>query len=166
MHKSGNNYKPLRSSDRVRAGEMLRIFIEPYNNCYVYVVNTDSAGSSILFDNSVEAGKDTLILPSRDEFYIYDEKSTNSKLTIFCALKKIQDVEKLFSHSKQVKETAWNKVESSLVNKFEKSFKGKSEKPFSIAGNVSAANEEFLEKQRVLSGKDVIIRKYEIEVQK
>lgn len=166
MHKAGNSYEPLRSNDRVRVGEMLRIFIEPFNNCYVYVVSTDNSGSSILYNNKVKAEKDTLILPSRNEFYTYDENSTNSKLTIFCSLKKMQDVETLFSNSRHVKETAWNKVESSLINKYEKKFGGKSEKPFSIAGNVSAANEKFLEKQRTLSGKEVIIRKYEIEIQK
>jgi hypothetical protein len=166
MHKYGNEYKPLRSNDRVHAGEMFRIFIKPFNNCYIYVINTDNTGSSIIFDNYVKAAGDTLILPSEDEFYVYDDKTPHSKITIFCSLKRIPEVEHLFIKKKETTEIDWNHVESVLLNKFNKNLNEKSAKPFSLAGNVSSANEEFIEKQRILTGKDLIIRKYEIEVQK
>jgi hypothetical protein len=166
MHRYGDEYKPLRSNDRVHAGEMFRIFIKPFNDCYIYVINTDNTGSNIIFDSHVKAEGDTLILPSKDEFYVYDDKTPNSKITIFCSLKRIREVENLFAKKKETTETTWDQVESVLLNKFNKNLNEKSAKPFSLAGNVSSANDEFIEKQRILTGKDLIIRKYEIEVQK
>lgn len=166
MHKYGDEYKPLRSSDRVHAGEMFRVFIKPFNDCYIYVINTDNTGSNLLFDKYVKAAKDTLILPSKDEFYVYDDKTPNSKITIFCSMKAIPEVEKIFSKKTEATETAWNEVELHLLDKFKKNLSEKSDKPFSLAGNVSSANDEFLEKQRILTGQGLIIRKYEIEVQK
>jgi hypothetical protein len=166
MHKYGDEYKALRSNDRVHAGEMFRIFIKPFNNCFIYVINTDNSGSSILFDKYVKALQDTLILPSKDEFYIYDDKTPNSKITIFCSLKRISEVEKLFAQKGETAETTWNHLEAELLNKFKKNLSEKSAKPFSLAGNVSSANDEFIEKQLILTGEGLIIRKYEIEVQK
>jgi hypothetical protein len=164
--KSGDDFTVLRSNDRLKAGEMIRIFVQPEDDCYVYIIHSDNSESTLLCDKKVTSKQDTLILPSTSEFYVFDDKSPTAKVTIFCSLKKIDDINKLFQNGEVSKLSSWSSIEDKLLKKYKKNFTDKSEKPFPMAGNVSAVNDEFLNYQLVLSGKEAIIRKYEIEIKK
>jgi hypothetical protein len=166
LHKSGEDFMVLRTNDRLKVGEMIRIFVQPENNCYVYIINSDKNESTLLYDKEVSADKDTLILPSTSEFYIFDDKSSDAKITILCSLKKIDEINKVFKNKSQTDPDSWNVLEEKLLKKYKKNLSDKSEKPFPMAGNVSAVNDEFLERQLTLSGKEALIRKYEIEIKK
>jgi len=166
LHKSGDDFTVLRSNDRLRAGEMIRIFVQPENDCYVYIIHSDNSESTLLYDKKVSSKKDTLILPSTSEFYVFDDKSPTAKVDIFCSVKKIDDINKLFKDSDMVRLSSWSLIEEKLLKKYKKNFTDKSEKPFPMAGNVSAVNDEFLNRQLVLSGKGAIIRRYDLEIKK
>ncbi|MGB8320487.1 MAG: hypothetical protein WCE54_20305 [Ignavibacteriaceae bacterium] len=166
LHKSGDDFTVLRSNDRLRAGEMIRIFVQPENDCYVYIIHSDNSESTLLYDKKVSSKKDTLILPSTSEFYVFDDKSPTAKVDIFCSVKKIDDINKLFKDSDMVRLSSWSLIEEKLFKEYKKNFTDKSEKPFPMAGNVSAVNDEFLNRQLVLSGKGAIIRRYDLEIKK
>jgi hypothetical protein len=166
LHKSGDDYAVLRSNDRLRVGEMIRIFVQPENSCYVYIIHSDNKESTLLYDKKVSAKHDTLILPSTSEYYVFDDKSPTARITIFCSLKKIEDINQLFKSENISGNNEWSSLEKKLFKKYKKNLGDQSEKPFPMAGNVSAVNDEFLNRQLVLSGKGMIIRKYEIEIKK
>ena len=166
LHKAGEEYTSLRSKDRLKAGEMIRIFILPQNNCYVYVIHSDDKESALLYSDKAKAFKDTLMLPSASEYYIFDDQSPTAKITILCSLEKIQDIEKLFDKKETNSLSGWNKVEMKLVKESKKELNEVSDKPFPIAGNVSAINEDFLEQILTFTGNKLLIRKYELEIKK
>ena len=166
LHKSGDDFTVLRSHDRLKAGEMIRIFVQPENDCYVYIIHSDNKESTLLYDKKIASKQDTLILPSTSEFYIFDDKSPTAKITVFCSLKKINDINKLFKAENVSDNDEWASLEDKLLKKYKRNLTDQSEKPFPMAGNVSAVNDEFLNHQLVLSGKGAIIRRYEIEIKK
>lgn len=169
LHKSGDSYAKMKSRDRIHAGDLMRIFVQPLNDCYVYVIHTDNEGTTNLYSNdkgSRLSHKDTLILPSKDEFYTFDNKSPTAKISIICSLNKLHEIDNLFSSGKNVKPAKWAALEKKMNSENKINISDKSDKPFPIAGNVSAVNEEFLKKQMILTGKNILIRKYEIEIKK
>ncbi len=167
LHKSGENYTRLKSSDRLFAGDLMRIFVLPLNDCYAYIIHSDNEGATILYDGTKKMFRqDTLMLPSSSEYYTFDAKSPRAKITIICSLNKIPDIDKLFKDKQEVNNSFWNKVESKVFAENIKDLNDKSDKPFSIAGNVSAINEDFLEQQITFTGNNMLIRKYDIEIKK
>lgn len=166
LHKSGDDFTVLRSNDRLRVGEMIRIFVQPEDDCYVYIIHSDNSESTLLCEKKVSSKQDTLILPSTSEYYVFDDKSPAAKVTIFCSINKINNINKLFSGRDVVKSSEWSSLEGALLKEYKRNFTDKSEKPFPMAGNVSAINDDFLNHQLVLSGKGAIIRKYDLEIKK
>jgi hypothetical protein len=145
---------------------MIRIVVQPENDCYVYIIHSDNSESTLLYDKKLSSKQDTLILPSTSEYYVFDDKSPTAKVVIFCSVKKIDDINKLFGRGDAAKLSSWDSLEEKLLKKYKKNFADKSEKPFPMAGNVSAVNDEFLNRQLVLSGEGVIIRRYDLEIKK
>ncbi len=169
LHKSGDSYAKMKSQDRIHVGDLMRIFVQPLNDCYVYVIHMDKDGVTNLYSNdkgSRLSHKDTLMLPSKDEFYTFDNKSPAAQISIVCSLNKLPKIDKLFSGGKDVKPAEWVSLEKKINAENRINISDKSEKPFPIAGNVSAVNEEFLKKQMILTGNKMLIRKYEIEIKK
>jgi hypothetical protein len=170
LHKSGEIYNPLKTKDRIKAGEMLRIFILPANlpkaDCFVYVVHSGAKESFLLCKTQLKSQKDTLLLPNPDDYYIFDEAGVKEKITVFCSTKKITEIEKLFVTSELVPSSFWNDIETKLITLNKSNLNENSDKPFPLAGNVSAVNEDFIETMQLFVGKDMLIRKYEIEVKK
>ncbi|MDO8549339.1 MAG: hypothetical protein Q7S39_04185 [Ignavibacteria bacterium] len=166
LHKAGEIYNPLKTKDRLRAGEMLRVFVLPAKDCFVYVVHTGNKESFLLCKTQLKSAKDTLLLPNRDDYYIFDEGGVKERITIFCSAKKINEIEKLFGDSELISSNSWNDVETKLIALNKSNLNENSDKPFPLAGNVSAINEDFIETMQLFVGKDMLIRKYEIEVKK
>jgi hypothetical protein len=166
LYKSGEVYNPLKTRDRIKAGEMLRVFVLPEKDCFVYAIHTGSKESFLLCKAQMKSKNDTLILPNKDDYYIFDEGGIKEKITIFCSTKKIDDIEKLFDDSELISSSNWNDVEKKLIALNKKNLSEDSDKPFPLAGNVSSVNEDFMEAMQLFVGKDMLIRKYEIEVKK
>ena len=166
LHKAGEIYNPLKTKDRLREGEMLRVFVLPVQDCFVYVVHSGDKESFLLCKSQLKAKRDTLLLPNPDDYYIFDEAGVKEKITIFCSTKKINEIEKLFAKTELTPSGSWNDVETKLIALNKSNLNENSDKPFPIAGNVSAVNQDFIEAMQMFVGKGMLIRKYEIEVKK
>ena len=166
LHKAGDIYNPLKTKDRLKAGEMLRIFVLPEKDCFVYTVHTGNKESFLLCKAQLKEKRDTLILPNPEDYYIFDEGGVKEKITIFCSYEKIDDIEKLFDKAELISSYLWNDTETKLIALNKTNLNETSDKPFPLAGNVSAVNEDFIETMQLFVGKDMLIRKYEIEVKK
>jgi len=166
LHRAGENYNPLKIRDRLKAGEMLRIFVLPSSDCYVYTIHSGIKESFLLCKTLLKSGKDTLLLPSPDDYFIFDEAGIKEKITIFCSNKKIEEIEKLFAESELIPSESWNEVETELINRNKADLNETSDKPFPMAGNVSAINEDFIDSMQMFVGVNMLIRKYEIEIKK
>ena len=174
LHKIDDDYRRLKSNDRVFVGDGIRIFIQPQVDCFFYIVYSDPNSSQILNNKVREAelnpfllsSNDTLLLPSAEHYYIFDESGTEVRITIIGSLKRIDDIEILFTESETVDPEVWLNIEAKISEKFSNPLQGDVVKPIQIAGHVSAINEEFLENQKYLVGEKVIIRKYNIEIKK
>jgi hypothetical protein len=166
LHKAGEIYNPLKTKDRLKAGEMLRVFVLPVKDCFVYVVHTGDKEAFLLCKTQLKADKDTLLLPNSDDYYVFDEGGIKERITVLCSAKKINEIEKLFNKTELVPSKSWNEVETKLISMNKSDLNENSDKPFPLAGNVSAVNEDFIETMQLFVGKDLLIRKYEIEVKK
>jgi hypothetical protein len=166
LHKAGDNYSSLRSKDRLRAGEMLRIFIEPVNECYVYVVHADIKEATLLYGDDSPAVNKILLLPSENDYYVFDDSSPEERIIVFCSVMKSAEFEKLFNKKETISRKEWNKFETRILKEHKKQLNDKTDKPFPIAGNVSALNDEFLDQVQTFVGKNVLIRKFEFEIKK
>lgn len=174
LHKIDDDFRRLKSNDRVFVGDGIRIFIQPQVECFFYIVYSDSNSSQILNSEimGVElnpfqlSSYDTLLLPSAEHFYIFDDSEPEVRITVIGSSMQIDDVEKLFEESNAIDSEVWLNIEKILSEKFSNPLQGEVIKPIQIAGNVSAINEEFLENQIYLVGEKVIIRKYNIEIKK
>jgi hypothetical protein len=167
LHKGGDIYNPLKTKDRLKAGEMLRVFVLPVKDCFVYVVHTGDKESFLLCKSQLKSKKDTLLLPNPEDYYIFDEAGVKERITVFCSAKKINEIEKLFEKSELVPSNKWNELESKLIKMNKINLSEDSDKPFPLAGNVSSSvNEDFIETMQLFVGNEMLIRKYEIEVKK
>ncbi|MHA2099080.1 MAG: hypothetical protein ACW99A_10360 [Candidatus Kariarchaeaceae archaeon] len=174
LHKIDDDFRKLKSNDRVFVGDGIRIFIQPQVECFFYIVYSDLNSSQLLNGEITGAelnpfrlsSNHTLLLPSAEHFYIFDDSEPGARITIIGSLMQIDDIEKLFIESNAIDSEVWLITETIISEKFSKPFQGDVIKPIQIAGNVSAINEEFLENQIYLIGEQVIIRKYNIEIKK
>lgn len=166
LHKYGDQFNALKNKDRVRAGEMIRVFVQPANESYIYVVYSDKVEAALLYEDKKLEKKETLILPDENDFYTFDDKSPEVKVVVFCSLKPIKEIENLFKNSESVAPAKWDIVEKKLIESQRKKIEDETDKPFSIAGKVSADNEDFLKKVQGFVGSEMLIRKYELEIKK
>jgi len=166
LHKAGDSYSSLRSKDRLRAGEMLRIFVQPLNKSCIYVVHADAKEAALLYSNESPVLNEVLLLPSENDFYVFDDSSPEARIVIICSAKKYSEIEKLFENKEIISRKDWDKFEKNTLSENKKSLNDKTDKPFPIAGNVSSINEEFLDQVQTFVGKNILIRKYDIEIKK
>jgi hypothetical protein len=166
LHRAGEIYNPLKTRDRLRAGEMLRIFVLPITNCFAYIIHSSDGESTLLGKAEVKAGRDTLILPNPHDFYVFDEAGVEEKMTIICSVEKLNEIESLFKKQKYTSAQLWKRVETKIISQNKPNLGETSDKPFPMAGNVSSVNENFIEAMNHFEGNKVIIRKYEIEIKK
>ena len=166
LHRAGEIYNPLKTRDRLRVGEMLRIFVLPITDCFAYIIHSSNEESTLLGKANVKAGKDTLILPSPLDFYVFDEAGVEEKITIICSAEKLSEIESLFKKKGYASAQSWKSVETKIISQNKPNLSETSDKPFPMAGNVSSVNEDFIETMNYFEGNKVIIRRYEIEIKK
>ena len=166
LHRSGEIYNPLKIRDRLRVGEMLRIFILPATDCFAYIIHSSDGESTLLGKAEIKAGKDTLILPNPSDFYVFDEAGVKEKISIICSAEKLDEVESLFKKKEYASAPLWERVETKIISQNKPNLSETSDKPFPMAGNVSSVNEDFIEMMNYFEGNKVILRRYEIEIKK
>ncbi|MBW1800539.1 MAG: hypothetical protein JRJ85_07385 [Deltaproteobacteria bacterium] len=168
--KSGDRTRRAKTRDRLKAGDMLRIYVHPEKSSHVYVVYTDRKTATLLNMVQQKVQSSTMVMPSIQEFYEVDGASKIESFTIICSPVALQDVLSLVG-SDEVAYNTWSELEKSLLEKSRIDLSQKSEKPFAIAGNVrgaggSSGGDAFISNLQIFSGKSILVKKYEFRVKK
>ena len=167
--KSGDQIIRAKSRDRLKAGDLVRIYVHPEVSSYVYVVHRDQKTVTLLNMVEQRIQSSTLVLPSVQEYYQVDGQSPVETFTVICSPKEVKEISSLASS--QMTHDRWVSLEKDLLKKGEIDLAQKSEKPFAIAGNVrgagdAAGGDAFVRELQIFSGKSILVRQYEFSVKK
>lgn len=167
--KSGDQILRAKSKDRLKAGDLVRIYVHPEMSSYVYVVHKDQKTVTLLNMVEQRIQSSTLVLPSVQEFYQVDGQSPVETFTVICSPTEVKEISSLVSS--QMTNDRWVSLEKELLKKGEIDLAQKSEKPFAIAGNVrgagdAARGDAFVSELQIFSGKSILVRQYEFSVKK
>lgn len=167
--KSGDQIIRAKSRDRLKAGDLVRIYVHPEVSSYVYVVHRDQKTVTLLNMVEQRIQSSSLVLPSVQEFYQVDGQSPVETFTVICSPKEVKEISSLVSS--QMTHDRWVSLEKDLLRKGEIDLAQKSEKPFAIAGNVrgagdAAGGDAFVRDLQIFSGKSILVRQYEFSVKK
>lgn len=167
--KSGDQILKAKSKDRLKAGDLLRIYVHPEVSSYVYVVHSDLKTVTLLNMVEQKIQSSTMVLPSVQEFFQVDGKSAVETFTVICSPEEVKAVSALVN-SRMTTER-WDNLQRELAKKGENELVDKSERPFAIAGNVrgagdAAGGDPFVKELQIFSGKSVLVKQYEFTVKK
>jgi len=167
--KSNDQTMRAKSRDRLKAGDLLRIYVHPEVNSYIYVVHSDQKNVTLLNMVEQKIQSSTLVLPSLREFYQVDGQSPGETFTIICSPNEVKEVSPLLdsplSHEK------WSSVEKELLKRGEIDLSQKAERPFALMGNVrgggdNGGGDPFVKELQIFSGIDILVKQYEFTVKK
>jgi hypothetical protein len=165
--KSGDQTQRAKAKDRLKTGDSLRVYVQPEENFYVYVVHTDQKKVSLLSPKDRLNPGSLLVLPGQQEFYEVDGESPVDTFTIICSPDELKEISAL--GSTEISYEKWAAIEKDLVRKGDIDLGQKAEKPFPIAGNVRGAvdpNDRFAADLQIYSGNTVLVKQYEFSVKK
>jgi hypothetical protein len=166
--KSGDRIVRAKSRDRVQTGDLIRIYVHPEANCYVYVIHTDQNQATMLNMVEQKIHSSTLVLPSLQEFYQVDGNSQVENFTVICSSEEVKEVSTLLAS--QMPHQKWASLQKELVKRGEIDLGQKTERPFGIAGNVrgtaDASGDPFVKELQIFSGKKILVKQYEFSVKK
>ena len=168
MIKSDNIAVRAKKRDRIRVGDLIRIYALPEKPSFVFIIHSDLKTATLLNQENKRVESTVLMLPSPQNYYEMDGQSSKELITIICSPEELPAVSELFK-SEQAPHAKWAALENELIEKSRIDLTQKAEKPFAIAGNVrgdAIAADPFVEKLQTVSGKSFVARRYEFRVKK
>jgi hypothetical protein len=167
---SGDRTAPAKTTETVKKGDFLRVYVVPEDEAYVYVVHNDGKNLTLLNaqNATTKVTKGGLVtLPAPEKFYQIDGGSDKESITVLCSPTEIREVASLFS-APNVAQKNWLSLEKALLDKSKIDLSQPTDKPFQIAGNVRSMsnNDPFLNTLVIYSGKSLVAKKYDFQVQK
>lgn len=166
--KSGDQVSRAKSKDRVKTGDLLRIYVHPEAGSYVYVIHTDLKRVTMLNMVEQKIHSSTLVLPSLQEFYQVDGNSPVESFTVICSSEEVKEVSSLITSG--MDHEKWTALQKELSKKGEIDLTQQSERPFGIAGNVrgtaDTGGDPFVKELQIFSGKTILVKQYEFSVKK
>jgi len=168
--KSGDRILRAKSIDRLKKGDLLRIYVHPEKTCHVYVVHTDPKKITLLNMIQQEIQSSTMVMPSLQEYYQVDGESSKETITIIISPNKLSELLRLLEGG-STPYARWVEYEQMLIDKSRIDLSQRTKKPFSIAGNVrgvvgNSDVDPFISKLQIFSGKSILVKKYELKVKK
>jgi len=168
--RSGDHIVRAKSQDRLKAGDLIRIYVHPEKTSHVYVVHSDLKEATLLNVVQQKTQSSTLVMPSLQEFYQVDGKSPKETFTIIISPNELPEVLEVL-RTGNVPYSKWVEVEKVLLEKSKIDLSQKTEKPFSISGNVRGAVgvgdvDPFVSKLQIFSGRSILVKRYEFRVKK
>lgn len=167
---SGGAVEKAKSRGTLSIGDLLRIYVHPEANAYIYVVHSDLTVATLL--NVVEQKinkSSTLVMPSLLNSYQVNGESLQETFTIICSPVKLSQMEGLIKN-RTLPHTQWVKIETELLQNSKIDLSDNTEKPFALAGNVrgmdSTDSSDFAGGLPIFSGKGVLVKRYEFSVKK
>jgi hypothetical protein len=167
--RSGEYTAPAKTTETIKTGDFLRVYVIPEHDAYVYVVHND--GKTLTLLNAQNASTKTtqgvpVILPAPEQFYQIDGESDTESITVICSPTEIREVVSLLS-SPNVPQKNWLSLEKKLLDKSKIDLAQPTDKPFQIAGNVrSIVDDPFVKTLAIYSGKSLVVKKYDFQIQK
>jgi hypothetical protein len=166
----GEAMAPAKSTERLKTGDFLRVYVVPEDDAYVYVVHNDGKNLTLLNAQSATTrvtGGMPVTLPAPEKFYQIDGGSDRESITVICSPTEIREVASLVS-TPNVSQKNWLSLEKALLDKSKIDLSPPTDKPFQIAGNVRSmsSNDPFLNTLVIYSGKSLVAKKYDFQVQK
>ncbi len=167
--RSGERTALAKTTETVKTGDFLRVYVVPEDDAYIYVVHNDGKTLTLLNaqDAKIKVNKGgPVALPTLEKFYQVDGTSDKESITVICSPTELREVASLFS-SANVPQQNWLSLEKDLLDKSKIDLTQQTDKPFQIAGNVrSIANDPFMDTLQIFSGKSFVVKKYDFQVQK
>ena len=170
--RADNGVTWAKTKETLKPGDMLRVYIVPEEDAYIYLVYSDGKTPVLLNGQTHKklfAKGSVSAFPSENEFYQTDGVNPTEAFTIICSPHGIPEIATLLSAAKPSPEK-WRVFEEELVKKSKINLGQKSDKPFAIAGNVRGIVEEKPEDPAkdllVYSGESLLVKKYEFAVKK
>src|SRR5262245_2834202 len=100
-----------------KAGDFFRVYAEPAEDAYVYVVHNDGKILTLLnaqdANTKVQKGSQ-LTFPAPDRFYQIDEANDQESITVICSATELREVTDLFQTT-NVSQTQWAALEERLM---------------------------------------------------
>jgi hypothetical protein len=167
--KSQDKTSMAKSRERLKSGDLLRIYVHPENPAYIYVVYSDKNEVTLLNIVEQKVVTSSLVLPSVNQYYLISGTSNVERFTIICSPAELPQIDNLLNSDKPLEK--WTLLEKDLVGKSRIVLKEKTVTPFAIAGNVrsysdSETNNSFVKKLHIFSGKSFVVKQYEFRVKK
>jgi len=168
--RTGGAVEKAKSRDTLGKGDLLRIYVHPEANAYVYVVHSDLIEAKLLNMVEQKIKSSTLVMPSLLDYYQVDGKSPQENFTIICSPVALSEMAGLVKNG-SLPHDQWVKIENGLVQQGKIDLSGNTEKPFALAGNVRGTggadnSDSFAGGLQIFSGKEVLVKKYEFAVKK
>ena len=107
---SENKAVRSKSKGKLKAGDLLRVYVHPEKNAHIYIVHTDSKTATLLNADQKKAEGATLILPSVQDYYEVDGNSSVENITIICSPDDIKEVSDLLKTG-EAPLTQWRELE-------------------------------------------------------
>jgi len=168
--RSDNSIKRAKSNDRLKAGDLIRIYVHPEKASHVYVVHTDLKKATLLNMVQQKIQGYTLVMPSLQEFYQVDGVSPKETFTIIVSPDNLPEALNVLGTG-NASYSKWAEVEKVLLEKSKIDLSQDTKKPFSISGNVRGLAgtgdvDPFVDKLQIFSGKSILVKRYEFRVKK
>jgi len=167
--KAADKMKSAKNRDRLMVGDLFRIYVHPEAMSFIYVVHGDNKRATLLNMSDLKPQGSILALPSGLDFYQVDGKSPVEAFTIICSPIEIKELATLTEPKMSLNK--WAALEVDLMQKSKITLAQGSEPPFAIAGSVRGADQRegsdsFAGQLQIFSGRNLIVKKYEFQVQK
>jgi len=157
-----------KARDRLKSGDLIRLYVHPEKASYIYVVYSDKNDISLLSMVNLKIKSASLVLPSTNEFYEIDGASAAEVFTIICSPVEMGEISEFFESSPSY--VKWQSLEKELQAKSKIEMNEKTDTPFAIAGNVRGGivqdQDSVVKKLRIFTGNDMVVKKYEFKVKK
>lgn len=168
--RSGDQDRKARARDRVRTGDLLRIYVLPEKAACVYIVHSDLNKATLLNACVQKIRTGAIVVPSSSEYYKVDGKSDRERITVICSPTPVQEIES-FGSEGTISHPQWAAVEAKLAEKGRIDLESAPTGAISLAGNVRGAEsaataEMFMEGLPTYSGKNILVKTYAFTVQK
>ncbi|MBN2285223.1 MAG: hypothetical protein JXI43_02150 [Tissierellales bacterium] len=168
--RSGGQIARAKSNDRLKTGDLFRVYVYPEETSYVYVVHTDGKEAKLLNIAEQKAQSLVTVLPSFQRYYQVDGKSLKETITIIISPNELPEVIDALENGK-ILCSKWVEIEEELQGKGSIDLSETIEKPISLSGTVRGEPNEcdvdpFIEDLQTYSGKSILFKKYEFSVKK
>lgn len=165
---SGDQTIRTNGKEKIKAGDRMRLYVQPKEICYVYVVHTDKKTVTLLEMLEAKGDGAMLVLPGRMGSYEVDGASPFEAFTIICSYQKLQEISALARSDSDYPQ--WIALERGLQKRGKIDLSHKSEKSFPLTGNVRElipqGESAILRQLPIYSGNSILVKKYEFEVEK